>query len=99
MPSTTTGGTELTALKKLHGAGRSFLPRRTGWSSCAALAASPRCGQAPVAQLDRAPDYGSGGWGFDSSRARQSLQYLMVSTFRELAHLPTLRTPHGPAWP
>ena len=27
--------------------------------------------QAPVAQLDRAPDYGSGGWGFDSLRARQ----------------------------
>ncbi len=25
---------------------------------------------APVAQLDRAPDYGSGGWGFDSLRAR-----------------------------
>ena len=26
---------------------------------------------APVAQLDRAPDYGSGGWEFESSRARQ----------------------------
>src|SRR5206468_10561657 len=26
---------------------------------------------APVAQLDRAPDYGSGGWGFKSLRARQ----------------------------
>ena len=25
---------------------------------------------APVAQLDRASDYGSGGWGFESSRAR-----------------------------
>ncbi len=25
---------------------------------------------APVAQLDRVPDYGSGGWGFESSRAR-----------------------------
>ena len=25
---------------------------------------------APVAQLDRAPDYGSGGQGFESSRAR-----------------------------
>ena len=24
---------------------------------------------APVAQLDRVPDYGSGGWGFESSRA------------------------------
>src|SRR6266498_371162 len=27
--------------------------------------------RAPVAQLDRAPDYGSGGWGFESLRARQ----------------------------
>ncbi len=25
---------------------------------------------APVAQLDRAPDYGSGGWEFESLRAR-----------------------------
>ena len=25
---------------------------------------------APIAQLDRAPDYGSGGWGFNSSSAR-----------------------------
>ena len=29
-----------------------------------------RCRRAPVAQLDRVPDYGSGGWGFESSRAR-----------------------------
>ena len=29
-------------------------------------------GIAPVAQLDRASDYGSGGWEFESSRARQS---------------------------
>ncbi len=27
------------------------------------------CPYAPVAQLDRAPDYGSGGWGFESLRA------------------------------
>ena len=27
--------------------------------------------EAPVAQLDRASDYGSGGWEFESSRARQ----------------------------
>ena len=33
---------------------------------------------APVAQLDRAPDYGSGGWGFDSLRAR----YKMDQTIR-----------------
>lgn len=30
--------------------------------------------RAPVAQLDRAPDYGSGGWGFDSLRARLFLK-------------------------
>ena len=29
-----------------------------------------RCRHAPVAQLDRVPDYGSGGWEFESSRAR-----------------------------
>ena len=34
---------------------------------------------APVAQLDRAPDYGSGGWEFESSRARQSLRQLIHS--------------------
>ena len=28
---------------------------------------------APVAQLDRAPDYGSGGWGFDSLRVCHSV--------------------------
>ena len=28
---------------------------------------------APVAQLDRALDYGSKGWGFDSSRAHKDL--------------------------
>jgi hypothetical protein len=31
----------------------------------------PPSDRAPVAQLDRAPDYGSGGWGFKSLRARQ----------------------------
>src|SRR5947209_20193586 len=30
---------------------------------------------APVAQLDRAPDYESGGWEFESLRARHSTQY------------------------
>ena len=29
---------------------------------------------APIAQLDRAPDYGSGGWGFESLSARQIRQ-------------------------
>ncbi len=33
--------------------------------------------QAPVAQLDRATDYGSVGWRFESSRARQIFQQPM----------------------
>ena len=32
--------------------------------------------QAPVAQLDRAPDYESGGWGFKSLRARHEINKL-----------------------
>ncbi len=32
---------------------------------------------APVAQLDRAPDYGSGGWGFESLRARQFHEFAL----------------------
>ena len=35
--------------------------------------------QAPVAQLDRVPDYGSGGWGFESSRAHHFLNDLALS--------------------
>ncbi len=37
---------------------------------------TPRAGHAPVAQLDRASDYGSEGWEFESLRARQCFQYL-----------------------
>src|SRR5207248_1301105 len=33
-----------------------------------------RCARAPVAQLDRAPDYESGGQEFESLRARQQLE-------------------------
>ena len=36
---------------------------------------------APVAQLDRAPDYGSGGLGFESLRARQFARVSEVSDF------------------
>src|SRR5207344_864839 len=36
----------------------------------------PLSDRAPVAQLDRAPDYGSGGWGFKSLRARQENRQL-----------------------
>jgi hypothetical protein len=38
-------------------------------SSCS-VPPAPKLEPAPVAQLDRASDYGSGGWGFESSRAR-----------------------------
>jgi hypothetical protein len=44
--------------------------RRTGSSPVVGTSpASGRGGRAPVAQLDRALDYGSRGWGFKSSRA------------------------------
>src|ERR1043165_236557 len=36
---------------------------------------------APVAQLDRAPDYGSGGWGFKSLRARHKINNLYSARF------------------
>ena len=45
-------------------------------SSMLLVMAAVRC--APVAQSDRASDYGSGGWGFESSRARHVF-------FKELA--------------
>src|SRR5271165_2885295 len=38
-----------------------------------------RTGCAPVAQLDRAPDYESGGQEFESLRARQSFQYVRLA--------------------
>ena len=40
----------------------------------------PLSDRAPVAQLDRAPDYGSGGWGFKSLRARHFLSDSYHST-------------------
>ncbi len=51
-------------------AARAFFVRSSRLSSkrgFARLLATP----APVAQLDRVPDYGSGGWEFESLRARQ----------------------------
>ena len=58
--------------------GEELLPRPADLSSVAALRWAVAEGPefllfppfAPVAQLDRALDYGSGGWGFESSRAR-----------------------------
>ena len=44
----------------------------------AARGALPAVKQAPVAQLDRAPDYESGGRGFESLRARHSSQRLSL---------------------
>src|SRR5215831_9889581 len=50
------------------------LPSRDGAYSYRAPRAGPgacrRCNEAPVAQLDRAPDYESGGQEFESLRAR-----------------------------
>ena len=42
----------------------------TGWG----CSATSRRLTAPVAQLDRAPDYEFGGWRFESFRARQRMQ-------------------------
>ncbi len=46
------------------------------------IVGSPRLAKAPVAQLDRASDYGSGGWEFESSRAHHRNQYLKKSAER-----------------
>ena len=49
-------------------------PASKGWS----------LGEAPVAQLDRAPDYESGGWRFESFRARHFPEYeIFASAFAE----------------
>ncbi len=54
------------------------------------------CRRAPVAQLDRAPDYGSGGWGFKSLRARHLIS--SASAHLLLRPRPTLEaSPHFPA--
>ena len=42
----------------------------------------------PVAQLDRAPDYESGGWEFESLRARQKPKvYASFMSKKETGHL------------
>jgi hypothetical protein len=50
----------------------------SAWRGCSGATLSlpwlgglPRLGVALVAQLDRASDYGSEGWGFESLRARR----------------------------
>ncbi len=53
-------------------------------------AKAPRAGPAPVAQLDRASDYGSEGWEFESLRARHVFNGLLyfsanVSTYGKQA--------------
>src|SRR5260221_11643066 len=53
---------------------------------------------APVAQLDRAPDYGSGGWVFESSRARQSLSQDLASIPPRNARSRDHGTMAMPAW-
>ena len=48
----------------------------------------PQFFYAPVAQLDRAPDYGSGGWGFEFSRVRQLNLFSLnnLDSYRKLRH-------------
>ncbi len=45
-----------------------------------------------VAQLDRAPDYGSGGWGFDSSLVHTEYQAVMSSRCSCFFHLTNIFT-------
>src|SRR3972149_4910551 len=59
--------------------GRDYSGRRAGRSNFTPAA--------PVAQLDRASDYGSGGWGFGFLRARQPLQ--LIIKWRDLGERPT----------
>ena len=58
-----------------------------------------------VAQLDRAPDYGSGGWGFESLQARRSNppplagDFLVLSSARTTAGRYLLARSRRPQWP
>jgi hypothetical protein len=60
------------------------------WTGRARLLVCGGFGRAPVAQLDRASDFGSEGWGFDSLRARQSNQRVFYDCigFRRRLTLP-----------
>ena len=51
-------------------------PIRVASAASPGPCAAPGRGLAPVAQLDRAPDYESGGWEFESLRARHISQWL-----------------------
>ena len=48
---------------------------------------------APVAQLDRASDYGSGGWGFESLRACGSIGFRLLDRCQVVAGLLTRGKP------
>ena len=58
-----------------------------------------------VAQLDRAPDYGSGGWGFESLQARRTNppplagDFLVLSSARTTAGRYLLARSRRPQWP
>ena len=56
--------------KRAGGDGRSGQCEPSGSQGAAELVEFPEAG--PVAQLDRASDFGSEGWGFDSLRGRHS---------------------------
>ena len=55
---------------------RCLTQRRTDLGPAGLPMALPATGNAPVAQLDRAPDYESGGRGFESCPVRQQNQIL-----------------------
>ncbi len=73
---------------------RKTLPRAWSLDSVAGLHERPffrlrQGAYAPVAQLDRASDYGSGGWEFESLRARHIFKKLVRHrpSMRLISHL------------
>jgi hypothetical protein len=67
---------EFSPFSRFPAALASALGFRVGSAACrrASLAPVRDKSDAPVAQLDRAPDYESGGWEFESLRARHSFK-------------------------
>ena len=74
-------GSPPTALDNFTRGGGGNLPRTGKFVSRTHCTADAHwlypCGRAPVAQLDRAPDYESGGLGFESLRVRHYFLYLV----------------------
>ena len=68
-----------------------------GWVFNPSLARYPLARHAPVAQLDRAPDYESGGQRFESFRARHSFVRLRASSAGLLRSCVTALCGHAPS--